>query len=57
MLNHAAWVNRERAERHYEATKGKESGAEKDPMVMGGKRLSELNTAETVAYYRDFSGG
>jgi len=58
MLNHAAWVNHERSERRYEANKDKdkEQGAEKDPAVLGGKRLSQLNTTELALYYGDFSG-
>jgi hypothetical protein len=47
MLNHASSVNYKRSELRRKTTSDKE---ESDPVVMNGKRVSELNTDEMDAY-------
>jgi len=56
MLNHASWVNQARSEERFK----KKQEAEKhqtlpnDPVVFRGKRVSELDSDEFMAYW---SGG
>lgn len=51
LLNHAASINYKRMEarRKHEGDKKQETD-DNDPVVMNGKRLSELNTDEMMAY-------
>jgi hypothetical protein len=60
MMNHGAWVNGKRFDarcernktRAEETRKAKEKQDEDDPIVLRGKRLSELNSDEMMEYYR-----
>jgi hypothetical protein len=55
LLNHAAWVNKERSERRYNAEgKGKGSprhSAPTDEETFAGKRISDLTSEEYAAYH------
>jgi hypothetical protein len=53
MLNHAAKVNGKRMEARIERDKNKRETEDKDPVVMNGKRVSEMNTAELATYMGD----
>jgi hypothetical protein len=54
LLNHAAWVNHENHDRRMKAKESKKKKAaneiEKDPEVLEGKKMSELEPAELSAY-------
>jgi hypothetical protein len=50
MLNHASAVNYKRMEERRKSSADKEKQNEEDPIVMNGKRVSELNTDEMMAY-------
>jgi hypothetical protein len=54
LLNHAAWANHENHERRMKAkeTQKKKAGTEieKDPEVLEGKKMSELEPEELSAY-------
>ena len=55
MLNHAASVNADRAKARVTARTQREKELDAtDPVVMGGKRLSELNDQELATYYSSF---
>lgn len=54
MLNHAASVVGERMSRKYKSASGSTPTEDPDPPVWRGKRLSELNTAETAQYMDGF---
>ena len=62
LLNHAAWVNSKRTDerlkrkREEEERKAEEQRKldDEDPIVWRGKRLSEMNSDEMMAYYGDF---
>lgn len=61
MLNHAAYVNHENVERKVKAKRNKDGGGdydyyqefqeiERDPVVMAGKKMSELSPEEMEQY-------
>jgi hypothetical protein len=56
MLNHAAWCENKRSEERVRRTSGDGLDPEvnKDPQVFGGKKLSELSSAELTVYYGGF---
>jgi hypothetical protein len=56
MLNHAASVNSNRMDARVKANKTKDDVEDTDPVVWNGKRLSEMNSDETSAYYGDCWG-
>lgn len=52
ILNHAAWVNSERMKSKLNKPKDIAITVDtKDPIVMNGKRMSQLNSEELSAYY------
>lgn len=63
MLNHAAWVNSKRSDERQQRKREEEEREaeeqrkrdEKDPVVWRGKRLTEMNSDEMMAYYGDWS--
>lgn len=55
MLNHAASVNAERVKARVNRKTEKDAELNaKDPVVLNGKRLSELNSDELAVYYSSF---
>lgn len=62
MVVHASWVNSQRAKEQseFKGAKRKEEAARleeldrTDPIVMNGKRLSELTSEEQIAYFNEF---
>lgn len=56
MLNHAAWVNAEKAGLHkHDDRQGRPSKSalrdEEDPVITSGKRMSELTSDEIFGYF------
>jgi hypothetical protein len=64
ILNHAAWVNSQRSDERAKRKRDTEDKAteeqrqldEDDPIVYRGKRLSQLNSNEMMAYYNQDLG-
>lgn len=54
MLNHASWVNAKRAGLD-RGTSGESAEEEKDPIVHGKKRLSEMTSDDYAGYYGNWT--